>query len=194
MSGPHVLRGSFLALALAAAALQRRQEVPEAPAAPSAPAEPPGSPYKPSKADWGETWQMLCGHCRPAVGCAVVEGMILHSAGDGPWPEGGWVTDAGAGVSCLSYEPAPMKRLPRQQLRALARRKEADLPPVCSGCAARKGSEASVSLHTRRDYAAAVQQGALFFCHERLPADRQDWRLENLCGGWCRAVRRRGKR
>lgn len=133
--------------------------------------------------DWRVCYAMLCGHCEHQLRCPIVEAMIEMKDG-GPWPEAGWVTDPGAGVSCLSYAPRRRPAMPRQQLRALGRRKESDLPPVCGGCAARKDTEASASLHTRRDYQAAVRNRSPFVCHE-------DPDKEYLCGGWCRAVRRK---
>lgn len=126
---------------------------------------------------------MLCAHCERQTRCEVVEGMIEMKDG-GTWPFGGWVTDPGAGVSCLSYEPKMRAPMVRQQLRSMLRAEERDLPPMCSGCAARKGSEASVSLHTRRDYQAAVRSRSKFVCHE-------DETKQRLCGGWCRAIRAR---
>lgn len=141
------------------------------------------APYKPEAAHWGDLYQMLCGFCAKQGRCEIVDGMIDMKDG-GDWPAGGWVTDPGAEVTCLSYEPRRARSLPRQQMRAMLRTPEARLPPVCGGCAARKGSEASVSLHTRRDYAAAVANETTFLCHE-------DESHETLCGGWCRAVRRR---
>lgn len=140
------------------------------------------APYSPSREDWTEIYQMLCGHCGNQLHCDVVEGMIEMKDGAAPWPAGGWVNDPGAGVSCLSYVPKDAKRLPRQQMRRLLRQCEADLPPVCGGCAARKGTEASASLHTRRDYQGAVRNRTIFLCHEDLDKHR-------LCGGWCRAIR-----
>lgn len=142
-------------------------------------------PYKPGD-DWTETYTMLCGYCRHQTQCQIVEAMIAYANGDGPWPQGGWVTDPGAGVTCLSYEPRPRKALSRQRLRAITRTKDASLPPVCEGCASRKGSEASTALHTQRDYAAAVRDQAPFVCHE-------DPNLQRLCGGWCRAIKRKRK-
>lgn len=136
------------------------------------------APYSPTEDEWPDVFNMLCGHCAHARNCEVIERMIEMKAG-GPWPEGGWVTDPGAGVTCLSYEPNPlmMEPLTRQRLRQVTRKSG----PMCSGCAARKGSEASVSLHTRRDFHAAVKARALFVCHE-------DPALRRPCGGWCRAV------
>lgn len=133
-------------------------------------------PYKPTAQEWPEAWQMLCGHCAHAGGCQIVEGMIEMKNG-GDWPEGGWVTDPGAGVTCLSYQPRPMERLSRQRLRQAMRQ----AVPMCGGCAAQKGSEASVSLHTRRDFSAAVKSRALFVCHA-------EGQMGRPCGGWCRAV------
>ncbi|MCX5495761.1 hypothetical protein OSH11_13690 [Kaistia dalseonensis] len=141
------------------------------------------APYSPVRSDWPNCYQMLCGHCDLQGGCAVIEGMIEMASG-GAWPEGGWVTDPGAGVTCLSYVPRARPSLPRQQLRAIQRTKESALPSVCGGCAARKGSEASTSLHTRRDYQACVRSRSPFVCHE-------DPKHERLCGGWCRAIQRR---
>jgi len=145
------------------------------------PFTPPESPE-----EWRAEFEMLCLHCaRFGAGCPIIEAMIEMRQG-GPWPDGGWVTDPGAGVTCLSYEAVNRPRLPRQQLRAIKRAPEHQLPPVCGGCAALKGSDASVSLHTRRDFAAAVKNESSFVCHE-FP-DK-----EHTCGGWCRAIRARDK-
>lgn len=145
--------------------------------------ESPRLPLVPSAAEWRDTYEMLCGHCDHQLGCDVIEQMIEIKDG-GAWPTGGWVTDPGAGVTCLSYVPKGARRLPRQQMRAMLRAREADLPAVCGGCAARRGTGASVSLHTQRDYAGAVRDQTPFTCHE-------DPTKERLCGGWCRAVRRK---
>lgn len=137
-----------------------------------------GSPYLPSAGEWTEIYDMLCGHCAHHLRCEVVERMIeMRTLAE--WPEGGWVWDRGGGTSCLSYQSKPIKRLPRQQLRRILRRKEANLPPVCGGCAARKGSEASTAHHTRVDFRNAVATSGTFICHE----------TGGLCGGWCRAIR-----
>lgn len=137
-------------------------------------------PYLPREMqDWRESWEMTCKFCARSPGCDICEAMIDHLSGEGPWPEGGFVTDPGAGMSCLSYQPRrDRKPLARQQLRRLARQGEASAPPMCGGCAARKGSEASVSLHTRRDFAASVQDQTIFLCHE----------TGGYCGGWVKAV------
>lgn len=145
---------------------------------------PARQPYRPTKAEWEGCYAMLCRWCAHNTACDVIEAMIEMKDG-GAWPEGGWVSDPGAGVTCLSYEPAARTPMPRQQRRAIARTNESDLPPVCGGCAARKDSEASVSLHTRRDYQNCVRTGAPFVCHE-------DPELKRLCGGWCRAISRKG--
>ncbi|MRX32785.1 hypothetical protein [Aminobacter sp. MDW-2] len=142
-----------------------------------------GTPYHPTSADWREAFDMLCGHCAAQPRCEIVESMIELKSG-GQWPGGGWVHNAGAGVTCLSYEARPATPMPRQQRRAMCRQKEAELPPVCDGCAARKGTDASVSLHTQRDYQAAVRNRSPFVCH-------QDPEGKRLCGGWCRAIRQR---
>lgn len=145
----------------------------------------PCKPYvPPGLAEWDATFRMLCMHCAKSAGCTVIEGMIEMKDGH-PWPLGGWVTDPGAGSSCLSYEPQPRASLAAERLAVFMALPEAELPPVCGGCAARKGSEASVSLHTRRDYAAAVRDRHLFVCHE-------DPALQRPCGGWVRAIRQRG--
>lgn len=136
------------------------------------------TPYRPTQDEWTTLWEMLCGHCRHQGGCEIVESMIEMKNG-GPWPEGGWVTDPGAEVTCLSYEPRQMEKLSRQRLRAALRK----AGPMCGGCAARKGSEASVALHTRRDFRAAVNAKALFVCHE-------DPKRMRPCGGWCQAIKR----
>jgi hypothetical protein len=135
-------------------------------------------PYRPTADEWPEVFNMLCGHCAHFGECQIVEGMIEMKDG-GQWPDGGWTTDPGAGVTCLSYQTRPMKRLSRQQLRQAIRQ----AVPMCSGCAAQKGSEASVSLHTRRDFSTAVKSRALFVCH----AEGQKGKP---CGGWCQAVQR----
>lgn len=140
-------------------------------------------PYRPTPVDWEECYDMLCRWCDHHLRCEIVEKMIEMKDG-APWPQNGWVTDPGAGVTCLSYEPAARVPLPRQQRRAIARTRERYLPPICEGCAALKGSEASVSLHTRRDYQKCVRTGAPFICHE-------DPEHKRLCGGWCRAVTRK---
>ncbi|TFL16399.1 hypothetical protein [Jannaschia formosa] len=144
------------------------------------------TPYCPPDLDqWKECWEMTCRHCARWLNCDLTEAMIEHREG-GPWPEGGWVTDPGAGVTCLSYQPrATQPQLSRQQLRRLARMNPASLPPVCGGCAATKGTDASKSLHTRRDFDASVKDRRQFMCHER----------PGYCGGWIRAVlARAGKR
>lgn len=136
-------------------------------------------PYTPSDSleDWRETYEMLCGYCTQQHQCDVIEGMIEMKDG-APWPEGGWVYDAGAGVSCLSYEAKRGPKVSRQELRQIKRTPEDRLPPVCGGCAARKGTEASVSRHTRKDFQAAVKNKTRFLCHE----------TKKDCGGWCRAI------
>jgi hypothetical protein len=144
-------------------------------------------PYRPTSTDWRATYEMLCGFCERQLRCSIVEAMIGYARGEGPWPDGGWATDPGAEVTCLSYVARPAKRLPRQQLRQIRRLPEDRLPPVCGGCAARRGSEASTSLHTQRDYAAAVRNRSAFTCHE-------DPARARLCGGWCRAIRQRTSR
>lgn len=145
------------------------------------------TPFKPeTTADWTEAWEVTCRACANMPGCAICEAMIDHLHGGGPWPEGGFVTDPGAGVTCLSFQPhrrAP--QLSRQQLRRLGRMSDEMLPPVCGGCAATKGTDASKTLHTRRDFDAAVKDRRQFLCHER----------PGYCGGWVRAVlARAGKR
>lgn len=138
-------------------------------------------PYMPTRADWTTNLDMLCAHCVHAWGCDILEGMLEMKEGK-PWPAGGWVTDPGAGVTCLSYQPHQREPLSRQRLRRSMR----EAVPMCSGCAAQKGSEASVSLHTQRDFAGAVKDRALFVCHQ----------VENQgkpCGGWCQAVKRQLK-
>lgn len=144
-------------------------------------------PHAPTAAEWTELYHMLCGHCALQTRCDVTEAMIEMKDG-GAWPEGGWVSDPGAGVTCLSYVPRPGKPISRQQVRHMARQREENLPPVCGGCAAQKGSEASVSLHTQRDYQAAVRNRTRFGCHEDPAIEKRP------CGGWCRAVIQRAQR
>lgn len=50
----------------------------------------------------------------------------------------------------------------------------------CVGCAARKGSEASRTLHTQRDFQACVRTGHRFDCHHGTRAGKP-------CSGWARA-------
>jgi len=135
-------------------------------------------PYAPTRAEWRDLVDGLCMHCDRFGSCDVLEGMIEMKDG-GPWPEGGWATDPGAAVTCLSYQPKPRPRLSRQQLRQAMR----DAVPMCSGCAAQRGSEASVSLHTQRDFAAAVKGRHVFACHAGDDHGKP-------CGGWCSAIKR----
>lgn len=139
-------------------------------------------PYHPTQAEWPELFEMLCDQCAHLARCEVVEAMIIMKDG-GPWPEGGWVTDPGAGVTCLSYQPAERRTLPRAELRRALRA----AVPMCDGCAAQKGSEASVSLHTQRDFKAAVNGRQLFTCHK--PGSQG-----KPCGGWCQAIKRQQRR
>tara|TARA_B100000700_G_scaffold42239_1_gene43245 strand:+ start:2644 stop:3090 length:447 start_codon:yes stop_codon:yes gene_type:complete len=139
------------------------------------------TPYTPTAAEWTDTLDLLCAHCEHAWGCDVLEGMIEMKEGKA-WPAGGWVTDPGAGITCLSYQPQQRARLSRQRLRQAMR----DAVPMCDGCAAQKGSEASVSLHTQQDFAAAVKNRSVFACHD---GDNHG----KPCGGWCQAVRRQMK-
>ena len=142
--------------------------------------------YKPrTQEDWQECWETTCSACANMPGCEICEQMIDHLCDGAPWPEAGFVHDPGAGVSCLSYEPhrkAP--RLSRQQLRRLSRLNPDTLPPVCSGCAATRGTDASKSRHTRQDFEAAVKDRRQFLCHER----------PGYCGGWIRAVLARARK
>ncbi len=127
---------------------------------------------------------MLCGHCANRAGCGLVAEMLAFAQGRGAWPENAWVTDLGTSATCLSYAPIRTEPISRERLDALAHTHEEHLPHVCGGCAAKKGSEASVALHTQRDYRAAVQDRSEFTCHE-------DPENKRLCGGWCRAVQRK---
>ncbi len=139
--------------------------------------------YQPTHSEWPALYKMLCGHCARQLTCDICEGMIEMKSGH-DWPLGGWVVDPGSGVSCLSYQPKNVKPLPRNQMRRVLTQHDATVPPVCGGCAARKGTEASVSLHTRRDFENAVRNQTPFTCHESTGN-------KTLCGGWCRAVRQR---
>ena len=141
-------------------------------------------PFLPMPDKWNGVYDMLCSHCVHQPQCGLPTAMMDFAYGRGPWPENAWVTDPGAGCTCLSYAPRPVPQISRQQLQALAEAPEESLPHVCGGCAARKGSEASVALHTQRDYRAAVRDRSQFACHE-------DPEGKRLCGGWCRAVQRK---
>ena len=137
------------------------------------------TPIRPSGEEWQELVNMLCFMCHKMGTCEVIEGMIEMKNG-GAWPAGGWVTDPGAGVTCLSYEPRPVRQLNERELTdALT-----SAVPMCNGCAARKGSDASQSLHTQRDFNASVNRGGLFTCHE-------EGNQGKPCGGWCHAVKRK---
>lgn len=133
-------------------------------------------PYKPVRSEWSDIYEMLCNHCDLQLRCDVVEGMIEMKDG-GPWPEGGWIADVGGGVSCLSYVPLTQPALLPEKLQEAID----SAVPMCHGCAARKGSEASVCLHTQRDFKAAVRNRTVFFCHQS-EVNREP------CGGWAQAV------
>ncbi|KFF48127.1 hypothetical protein GY26_16255 [Gammaproteobacteria bacterium MFB021] len=139
-------------------------------------------PYAPTNAEWEGLFNNLCMHCDRLGRCDVIEGMIEMKDG-GEWPQGGWVTDPGAAVTCLSYEPKPRLPLSRQRLRQAMRKSV----PMCDGCAARKGSDASRSLHTQRDFAESVRSRAQFNCHAAGNEGKP-------CGGWCQAVKRQTRR
>ncbi|WP_447896028.1 hypothetical protein [Vreelandella sp. GE22] len=139
-------------------------------------------PYRPTDEEWSASIAVVCEQCRYFLtppGCQVIEGMIEMKDG-GPWPEGGWVTDPGAGMTCLSYQPLPVRSLGDEELEAALN----DSVPMCGGCAARKGSDASKALHTQRDFRQAVSDRGKFMCHE--PGSEG-----KACGGWCDAVRRK---
>ena len=137
-------------------------------------------PYRPDSADWEETITMLCFQCARFQHCTLIDQMIECKDG-GEWPTGGWVTDPGAGVTCLSYQTRPLQKISQDEIQAIA----ATNPTTCQGCAARKGTDASKALHTRRDFTTAVRPPGLFVCHEDTEAQRP-------CGGWCKAVIQRG--
>lgn len=142
-------------------------------------------PFLPVPEKWNDIAAMLCGHCVHQAQCHLPAAMLDFAYGRNTrWPDNAWVTDPGAACTCLSYTPRPVQPLAPSQLRALSETPEIDLPHVCEGCAARKGSEASVALHTQRDYRAAVRDRSQFTCHE-------DPENKRPCGGWCRAVQRK---
>lgn len=141
-------------------------------------------PFLPPPDRWNEVYSMLCGHCGRQPQCQLVKSMLDFARGHGLWPDNAWVTDPGAGATCLSYAPKFVPTMPGHRAAALAEIPEEQLPTMCGGCAAQKGSEASVALHTQRDYKAAVLNRYEFNCHE-------DPEGKRVCGGWCRAVRRR---
>ncbi|MFI0472952.1 hypothetical protein ACGLWX_09580 [Halomonas sp. HMF6819] len=134
--------------------------------------------FRPTDAMWREAVSMLCEQCRYFPGCEVIEGMIEMKDG-GPWPAGGWVTDPGAGITCLSYQPRDVRTLQIDELdEALENAVE-----MCGGCAARKGTDASQALHTQRDFRQAVRDRGLFTCHHAGNEGKP-------CGGWCNAIKR----
>lgn len=141
-------------------------------------------PFLPHPDNWDTIYEMLCGHCAQQAVCQLPAAIMAFVRGKGPWPENAWVTDPGAGCTCLSYRSRPVTPLTPEQRAALSKTPETELPHVCGGCAARKGSDASVALHTQRDYRTAVKDRSEFTCHE-------DPENKRLCGGWCRAVQRR---
>ena len=141
-------------------------------------------PFLPLPDQWDAIYEMLCGHCDSQSQCGLPHAMLEFAYDRGSWPDDAWVTDTGAGCTCLSYVPKPVQQISDAQLNAIAEMPADMLPHVCGGCAARKGSEASVALHTQRDYRAAVRERSQFTCHE-------DPENKRLCGGWCRALQRR---
>ena len=68
----------------------------------SSPATMKREPCQPGRSDWIECYDMPCWWCSKHCKCDVVEAMMEDG---GAWPEGGSVSDPGAGVACLSYEP-----------------------------------------------------------------------------------------
>ena len=112
--------------------------------------------------------------------CDVIEGMI-EMKDSGIWPEGGWVHDEGAGVTCLSYQPKLGKPFDPEKLEEIIRRPENLLPRQCRECAATKGSPASKSLHTNRDFSQSVKERSTFLCHKG--------KCNKVCGGWIRAIK-----
>lgn len=139
-------------------------------------------PIVPHPDMWREAIAVLCEPCRHFPGCDVVEGMIEMKEG-GEWPEGGWVTDPGAGITCLSYQPRSVRKLSGVELDQALK----DSVPMCDGCAARKGTDASKALHTQRDFSQSVKDQGRFTCHKPESKDKS-------CGGWCSAVvRKRGE-
>lgn len=136
-------------------------------------------PIVPNPDMWREAIAMLCEPCRHFPGCDVVEGMIEMKEG-GEWPEGGWVTDPGAGITCLSYQPRSVRKLSGVELDQALK----DSVPMCDGCAARKGTDASKALHTQRDFSQSVKDQGRFTCHKPESKGKS-------CGGWCSAVVRK---
>jgi hypothetical protein len=138
------------------------------------------TPYRPTQQEWAGIYNMLCGHCALQFKCDVIEGMIecTHS---GVWIEGGWVEDEGAGVTCLSYQPKAGKPFDSEKLQNILRRPEKLLPRQCRECAATKGSAASKSLHTNRDFSKSVKERSIFLCHKG--------KCNKICGGWIRAIK-----
>lgn len=144
----------------------------------------PRTRFLPAPEHWNQVVDMLCANCALTDTCQLPAQMLAFAQGRGDWPAEAWVTDPGAGETCLSYVPVPREAISRERLEALANTPEEYLPHVCGGCAASKGTGASVALHTQRDYRAAVRDKSEFTCHE-------DPENKRLCGGWCRAVQRK---
>jgi len=135
------------------------------------------TPYFPARNEWEEAYYMLCEHCANQASCDVVEGMIEIKDG-GKWPSGGWVHDPGGWVSCLSYAARTRPPIIKHKLINVLN----EAVQMCGGCAAQKGSEASVCLHTQRDFRQAVKDKALFICHEEKNKGKP-------CGGWANAIK-----
>lgn len=126
--------------------------------------------------DWVEAIEMLCYMCADFLDCDVCEEMIERKNEDQPVANG-FATDPGSEITCLSYRPKGCLPLTDDKLKEfIAGSKGKDM---CGGCAARKGSAASNSLHTQRDFSKSVQSKTLFSCHEG---------RKGPCIGWCRAI------
>jgi hypothetical protein len=139
-------------------------------------------PYilSPTREEWRGIYAMLCGHCALQLNCEVIEKMIKTKNG-GAYPENGWIEDEGAGVSCASYQPKKGKPFPPEKLQEIVRRPESLLPKQCRECAATKGSPASKTLHTNRDFSLSVKEKSTFLCHKG--------KCNKICGGWIRAIK-----
>ena len=59
----------------------------------------------------------------------------------------------------------------------------------CPGCVARKGTDASRTEQTVKDFRLSVEDNLPFFCHQAMTGYPHGYgRVTRLCRGWCNAV------
>ena len=133
---------------------------------------------------WVEAIEMLCYFCQRFPDCDVLEEMIKSKSSDKQIASG-FCTDPGSEISCFSFKPKGYRTLSPQVIQEI-RSKYSGLD-MCSGCAARKGSDASMSLHTQRDFRKCVDDRSLFGCHDPR-------RKNEPCIGWLCAITKTANR